>query len=899
MSSSGYYQNSAKVRGLSLSQLGLMTFFLQALVIGALIAGLIVVFSFDVASTQEKETRHSAHQLENQIMRFVHHYQAITKNIAEQKTVKKYYLENKQKSLKVLSQILTANDPEVLAIRFRSATDSKTDKSIVPHLGYAGLDMLRDVAENKVTPIEVHSPNSKNAHIAFGARVMDGDKLIGLVHVSVGTSQLKSMANSIQLNYGVLQIQQKLDQQTVNLATAGDSGLLGPEPIDSVVIAESKLQISYWTGSSFSLLYSVMFLKYWVVCVVIVLLLGALQVLMSKRAASILKKDQVTILTLFEDFLQGRLETHYPAKLLDSRGTLEAMTKRAAENGPISSVVAVGEKNEFDSDDDDLLSVSDEPQLDDMLSHPFPESDTLDDNNLLLDDALMIDDPMESVPQSVAAVPDNIFLAYDIRGVVDSGLTTDVAHSIGLSIGSEAQDQGETSIIVGRDGRLSSPSLAEALINGISASGCHVIDIGLVPTPVLSFATHILDTQSGVMVTGSHNPPNYNGFKVTIKGEPLHSEAIQGLKLRIRENRLASGSGQITQQSIITEYISQITEDVQLGRPLKVVVDCGHGVGAEVAPALFGALGIDIIELNCQVDGHFPSHHPDPSRPENMQQLIDTVKDKQADLGIAFDGDADRLGVVDAQGKIIWPDRLLMLFAMDILSRQPGADVVFDVKCTRHLAKEIVNFGGRPIMWKTGHSMVRAKLKETNAALAGEFSGHIFINERWYGFDDGIYASCRLFEILSADFRGSDEVFAELPESTSTPEIMVPTSEGENHSVMQQLANSNAFDGGNISDLDGLRVEYEHGWGLIRASNTTSNLVVRLEGDDDAAINNLLTTFNGALQSVAPHLTIQNPNGGSSPSIDLAAPSIDDLSLSSDDMDFSGLSLDEDFGYKE
>ncbi|MES9886544.1 MAG: phosphomannomutase/phosphoglucomutase, partial [Candidatus Sedimenticola sp. 6PFRAG1] len=341
------------------------------------------------------------------------------------------------------------------------------------------------------------------------------------------------------------------------------------------------------------------------------------------------------------------------------------------------------------------------------------------------------------------SLPKSIFLAYDIRGVVGETLTPDVVFELGRAIGSEAYDRGQQTVIVGRDGRDSGEELSEALCRGLMDSGRDVVRIGVVPTPLLYFATHFLGSNTGVMITGSHNPVEYNGLKIVVGGEALEGDSIQALGQRIESGNLLQGNGMEQEQELIQDYIARVTEDVQLARPLKVVVDSGNGSAGLVAPDLLRALGCDVIELFSEIDGSFPNHHPDPSKPENLQTLITMVRERKADIGVAFDGDGDRLGVVDSDGKIIWPDRLLMLFARDVLARQPGSDVIFDVKSTRHLATEVLGYGGRPIMWKTGHSPIKAKMKETGALLAGEMSGHIFFRERWYGFDDGVYSCAR------------------------------------------------------------------------------------------------------------------------------------------------------------
>ncbi len=442
-----------------------------------------------------------------------------------------------------------------------------------------------------------------------------------------------------------------------------------------------------------------------------------------------------------------------------------------------------------------------------------------------------------------AKVPSSIFRAYDIRGVVGKTLTADIAIMLGRAIGSEAIDRGQRQIVVARDGRKSGPMLVAGLIEGLTACGVDVIDIGAVPTGMLYYATHSLETGSGVMVTGSHNPPEYNGFKIMLDGETLAAEAIKNLEKRLIEGNLHEGAGGVQEMDLIDDYVERIAADVQLEDQLKVVVDCGNGIPAVVAPLLMEEIGCDIEPLYCEVDGDFPNHHPDPSDPANLQDLILSVKQMDADLGIAFDGDGDRLGVVTKEGEIIYPDRLLTLFAQDVLTRNPGAVVIYDVKCTGHLARVILNHGGSPIMWKTGHSLIKGKMKETDAALAGEMSGHFFFKERWYGFDDGLYAAARLLEILAADGREPSEIFAELPNSVSTPELKIEMKEGEHYEFIEEFKQQAHFEGARITDIDGIRADYDDGWGLVRCSNTTPCLVLRFDADSAEALERIKEVF--------------------------------------------------------
>ena len=452
-----------------------------------------------------------------------------------------------------------------------------------------------------------------------------------------------------------------------------------------------------------------------------------------------------------------------------------------------------------------------------------------------------------------ADVDRNIFRAYDIRGVVGESLDEGVARLIGQAVGSLMRERGLKDIVVGRDGRHSGPSLSGALIEGLRRAGRDVIDIGQVPTPVVYFGTYHFNTGCGVAVTGSHNPPDYNGFKIVVGGETLSGDAIQDLYARIAENRLETGGGGALQtRDIGQDYLGRVAGDIALERKLKVVVDAGNGVAGNLGPQVLEAIGAEVVPLHCEVDGDFPNHHPDPGDPANLADLITFVAKFNADLGLAFDGDGDRLGVVTREGEIIYPDRLLMLFAQDVLSRNPGASVIYDVKCTGHLAGQILRHGGSPIMWKTGHSLIKAKMRETEAELAGEMSGHFFFRERWYGFDDGIYSAARLLEILAADDRTPREIFAELPKGVSTPELKIPMREGEHYAYMERFREHARFDGAKIATIDGVRADWVDGWGLVRCSNTTPCLVLRFDADSQQALQRIQDTFRAQL--LAPQI---------------------------------------------
>jgi phosphomannomutase/phosphoglucomutase len=466
-----------------------------------------------------------------------------------------------------------------------------------------------------------------------------------------------------------------------------------------------------------------------------------------------------------------------------------------------------------------------------------------------------------AVAASVAAplaIDPGIFRAYDIRGIVGKTLDAGVAEAIGRAVGSLMHEQGATDIVIGRDGRLSGPDLVAGLVAGLRKAGRNVIDIGMVPTPVVYFGTYHLHTGCGIAVTGSHNPPDYNGFKIMVGGTTLSGDAITALYERIAGNRLhaAEALGNLVQRDIGGDYVNRIASDVQLDRPIKVVVDAGNGVAGDLGPRVLEAIGAKVEPLYCDIDGTFPNHHPDPSEPHNLEDLIKRVQAGDAELGIAFDGDGDRLGVVTRDGHVVFPDRLLMLFAADVLDRNPGAVVVYDVKCSGRLQGHILRHGGSPLMWKTGHSLIKAKMREVEAELAGEMSGHFFFAERWYGFDDGLYSAARLLEIVAAGEGTPSAQLDALPDGVSTPEIKVDAPDGNPHAFVERFREAAMFDGARASTIDGLRVDWPDGWGLVRASNTTPVLVMRFDADSQEALQRIQGLFRDQLLALQPGLAL-------------------------------------------
>jgi phosphomannomutase/phosphoglucomutase len=561
-----------------------------------------------------------------------------------------------------------------------------------------------------------------------------------------------------------------------------------------------------------------------------------------RRLSGLLAQDLRTLLNACRDMMTQKPPGSYPVNLNEISAVIAALMQ----------FKRIPDHNEGPAEYD----IFDElPEYD--FNEQFIEEDKFLDNHV----EESIDKPeiiQLSADLKKIDEMDAIFRAYDIRGIVGKTLTRERVYDIGRALGTDAKDHGCKRIVMGRDGRTSSPVLAEALAQGIVSTGLNVLDIGMVPTPMLYFVAKHTEGRSGVMITGSHNPADYNGLKMVVNGETLAGERIQQIRQCIASQHYAKGeNGTIENNDRYTnEYIGTISEDIHIERPMLVVLDCGNGVAGELGPKLLKTLGCKVVELFCDVDGTFPNHHPDPSKPGNLAELIASVKHYKADLGIAFDGDGDCLGVVDSNGKIIWPDRQMMLFAKDVLASRPGSEIIYDVKCTRHLANQITKYGGKPVMWKTGHSFMKAKLKETGAALAGEMSGHIFFNDRWFGFDDALYSAARLLEILSKDTRSSAEVFAQFPDSINTPELNIAMEEGENFIFMESLFAEANFTDGKVTAIDGMRIDFSNGWGLVRASNTTPSLVIRFEADSKKELLTIQNRFRQLMKKIKPDIVL-------------------------------------------
>ncbi|WP_290630432.1 phosphomannomutase/phosphoglucomutase [Aquisalimonas sp.] len=741
-----------------------------------------------------------ATELADQVGERVEQLRARARAVAAEAEVADAAADGGRDGLQAAAEGVAARFPGALRVMLYPPGYDEPALDTEPPLGYAALDMLRQSESSAaVTGPEAHLPGRAQAHVNLVAPVIRDDAVIGLLLVSLPPEWLRE---ALDLSGGA-------DGRRV-VTQGGDPVVATGTPQPGAIERAAGVPGSQWqvrvatdgVGATYRPLGDPWFLT-------IAGVAGTLMLLVVVATLRVLRRPAAGTRLV-------------PAQEPPCRAAEPEPAPGAAEPAPATRGGMIVEELET------------EPQS--GHDAPAAHADLEKENGLNVDPSL--------------------FRAYDIRGVVGSSLSVDVVRQIGRSIGSEAAARGCNEVVVGRDGRLSSPDLAAALTEGLIAAGRQVIDIGQVPTPVMYFATHHLGTGTGVEITGSHNPPDYNGLKIMVGGETLSGDAIKDLHRRIVEDDLVAGEGGVRRQDVATDYIDAIAGDINLHRPLRVVLDAGNGVGGGIAPQVLQAIGCEVEPLYCDVDGTFPNHHPDPSDPHNLEALISLVRLQQADVGLALDGDGDRLGVVDAEGKIIWADRQMMLYARDVLSRNPGADIVFDVKCSSQLAQVITEHAGVPVMWRTGHSLIKAKLKQSGAPLAGEMSGHIFFNDRWPGFDDGIYTAARLLEILSMEDRSSTEVFAALPEAVSTPEIKVDLSEGEPPQVIERLVAAADFPEARVTTIDGLRVDFPDGWGLVRASNTTPCLVLRFEGDDETALERIRARFRTLLEQARPGLDL-------------------------------------------
>jgi len=793
---------------------------LLSLLVAMIVNALVGYFLYDRMVTQveaqrlveltEHETRIRTESLENYLQKVE---QQLRQEIARPEIVPALVAEDRE-TLAQLEQSIGNNFYQTLKVRLLPSGSAIMNHEGPTPIRFTELDLIRRAERGLEALPEVVSINDQwQLHLIDSVR--DGEKkIIGSLMVTLDASELQQSFSVGNNNLGESQLIQKFAGSTPQTVVKTGQGSIGASR--EFPVAGSHLSVKF-TPSAHLLDVAHELPTLWLFIVSITTVVGlVLAWLASKFIVS--RQPAPSVLPL---------ATGQPPRAGDinnNKNTEESMASPLYQNQDILDITVIEE-------DEDILG------LKDAMGKKVgpPAKPTID-------------------PESI---PANIFRAYDIRGVVGKELTPDLAEKIGLALGSEALDQGETSMLVARDGRLHSEELADRLIRGIQRSGCHVIDIGVVPTPLLYFATfHLPETNSGIMVTASHNPAEYNGFKMVINGTTLADDAVMAVRSRILREQFHRGEGSVEYRQIIGDYIDRIFSDVALAGNISLVIDAGNAVTGVVAPQLFEELGCDVTPLYCDLDGSFPNHNPDPCDEKNLQDLIAKVREVNADLGVAFDGDGDRLVVVTGTGQIIWPDQLLMLFARDVLSRNPGADVIFDVKCSRQLNQVISSYGGRPIMWKTGHSQMKAKMIETGALIGGEYSGHIFIKDRWYGFDDGMYAMARLLEIVTLRDQKIDDIFSAFPLLPATPELKISVRDEDKFALVEKLIEQGDFQNGKPTTIDGLRVDFSKGWGLVRASNTSPALTLRFEAESQEALEKIQLLFKRELLKLDSNLTI-------------------------------------------
>jgi len=750
--------------------------------------------------------------------------------------------------------------PNAMKIRVLPTTITELDRSSVPHMGNADLIMVQDTVSKK--QLAVIQGGGENRHLAITAPIIKDDVTVGVILASLKFNFLQSTLNSAHLNNSLIELKQQ------NASLAKTKGLAADTELETKIkVPHTSWTIHYKpentaTISSFSIIAAIIIIP--------ALIIGLSFFIAYRNASNLLRQDLGTILKAIKDLFSGKTVGSYPVHFTEMKTLISTMIqfKRVLDHGGLDFPSELIEDTNLDTFFEEPEGTSFLGTEEDLLagssSISLPETTNVDFPDLSVVTSTAENKPTPELKAQPASAPllkektASIYRAYDIRGIAEKTLTKDIVFNIGKAVASEVKEKQINTIVIGRDGRLSSKAFSESLAKGITSTGVNVLDVGLVPSPLVYFVAQHTEGKSAVVVTASHNPAEYNGLKIIIDGETLASERIQQIKQRIEQENYTVGTlGSIDKNDMFkNEYIGIISEDTHLVRPMKVVVDCGNGAAGDLAPTLLKTLGCEVFELFCDIDGTFPNHHPNPSNPDNLQNLIAGVQHYEADIGIAFDGDGDRIGVIDSKGKIIWPDRLLMLFAKDVLKNKPGAEIIYDIKSSHHLKSYIAKQGGRSLMWKTGHSFMKAKIKETGAALAGEMSGHIFFNDRWFGFDDALYSAARLIGILSDDKRDSADVFADIPESISTSEIYIDLAEEENFALMEQFLSKADFKDAEIITLDGFRADFSDGWGLVRASNTMPALALRFEADTAEALSRIQSQFKDLLTQIKPDINV-------------------------------------------
>jgi len=861
-------KGSAKKSGLTLNTISLASFILFS----ATFIVMLYVMRWSTLNIIDNQSeaieRSTADQFSNRLNLSIATYTKGLAVIAKDPLTRQILLSGDAQKITKRQQQLVKLFPKGLILRLVKEGNMRTTNLTTPHVGFACVDMLNQARTLKRSPgVETHVFGSAQQHIDFVYPILNaaGTKVSGYAQLMVNVNILSSWLNkSNKIDYVELYQQAGSGHKSLLIGRSGDASLRQSESPHKYQVEHSKWEVRVWPSRSINTQHDQL-LTYILLFVGVGIFAGIIY-LFWRSLSRALTTDIDSLIGVVVSTLNGEKKYQYKMEMKEFKDAAKHL------NDVINNQSTDRERDDESSNIDVASMEIDLDSSSMFTSSASMHVEELDESSIaeMQQKVTQVQPPQnasgsvqqrssQSIKQTAEASmnkvmspipPQEIFKAYDIRGIVGVSLSAAYAELIGKALGSEALARGATNIAFARDGRLSGPELGQALVKGILSTGMDVVDVGMVPTPILYFAAHEQTKGSGVMLTGSHNPPDYNGFKMVLAGDTLAEESIQKLRTRIETNDFASGAGNYSTVPMLEKYLSRITSDVKMKRPLKIVVDCGNGVAGGVAPRLYKAMGCEVVELYCDIDGKFPNHHPDPSQPKNLVDLIEAVKVHKADLGMAFDGDGDRLGVISSDGNIIWPDRLLMLFASDVLSRNQGAQIIFDIKCTSNLTKYIWEKGGEPLMWKTGHSLIKSKMKQSGALLAGEMSGHIFFKERWFGFDDGIYSGARLLEILAAEVRQPRVVFASLPDSVNTPELQIQMEEGAHHAFIDKLLDNADFGSANVTMIDGLRADYADGWGLVRASNTTPCLVLRFEGQTKEAMAKVQAKFKEVLHGI-------------------------------------------------
>ena len=731
-------------------------------------------------------------------------------------------------------RLMQQNLPQVQKICLIAAHIDKPNPNACIPISFATLSSLRQAKSDGTAAMTVLQLDTQQPYLLTAHRITDArDNVLGVL---LATFDMKNVENMLHKSYGLsgyIELQQGM-KKTTSLVSQGNKAWKRGPAVFKKDIDQSHWSIAYWPAKP------VQPNLFFVITIAVLTILALMWLLMVFWQHRGLRHDADVLHQQVVDLKNSELKTKY----LTENAVLQGVAK-------------------------DILSLSHSPSASsNKKAKPVVRPVELEEQAIEVVPELVTPTPPSpsqqgpaaavSIQQEISTISPTIFKAYDIRGIVGETLNESIVKSIGQAIGSQALDQKQPRLIVARDGRLSSESFANALIEGILSSGCDVIDIGLVPTPVAYFAYEHIGTHSGVVVTGSHNPANYNGLKIVLDGKPVFGASLQQLYQRILEGNVRTGQGSKKQLSVSDDYIAKVADDIKIQRPIRVVIDCANGAAGVVAVNLLSQLGCEVTELYCDVDGNFPNHHPNPCDPDNLKDLINVVQQQDAELGLAFDGDGDRIVAVDVKGQIIWPDRLMIMFAQDVLTQLPGSTIIYDVKSSRLLEDAILRSGGEPLMWQSGHSVLRNKMQEMDAPLAGEMSGHIFFKDRWFGFDDALYSACRLLEILVNDplERTPTEVFEAIPTRECTPEIFLDMAEGESERFMRQFVTEATFSGAKTTTIDGLRADFPMGWGLVRASNTVPGLTLRFEADTADNLQNIQQQFKQQILQIKPTLTL-------------------------------------------